>query len=190
MLNYDMTFIMYAFSSQSSSYYSYMQNIIRTIIQRYGYGRCRYTFIVYGGSSVMYYRFDSKAFPNVEFLLRAFSRIPRAIGGSGTNLSHAFEHAKANFQSESRSDAWKVLVLMMDRKTGMNEATLRSMTTSLEEMGVFIIPVGMGREIDIVEYYYFTAYRDFVTFSSDYTSISYLTIGENIMNRVVRCKSI
>lgn len=139
----------------------------------------------------MYYRFDSKAFLNVEILLRAFSRIPRAIGGSATNLSHAFEHAKANFQSGgSRSDAWKVLVLMMDKKTGMNEATLRSMTTSLEEMGVFIIPVGMGREIDIAEYYYFTAYRDFVTFSSDYTSISYLTIAENVMNRVVRCKSI
>ena len=86
------------------------------------------------------------------------------------------------------SDAWKVLMVMMDKNTRMNEATLRSMTTSLEEMGVFIIPVGMGREINIVEYYYLTAYRDFVTFSSDYTSISYLTIGENIMNRFVRCK--
>jgi hypothetical protein len=121
-------------------------------------------------------------------LLRAFARIARATGGVASTFSQALDEAKNNFIANSRTDAWKVLVLMMDKKSGLDETTWRGMIAPIEDMGVLIVPVGMGREMDTLEYYYMSAYRDTVVFASDYTSIYYLTTSENIMNSVVRCK--
>ncbi|KAK3755002.1 hypothetical protein QZH41_001981 [Actinostola sp. cb2023] len=183
MINYDITFTINAVSLQANNYFLYMQNTIRSIMQKYGYGRCQYTFIVYGASAVRYYTYDH-VFPNLEMLLRAFSRIPKVT--TGTGLVDALNKAKSNFQTNSRVDAWKVLVFMSDAKLGLNEATLRPFFRSLEDIGVILIPVGMGRLINPLEYYYMSTYRDTVMFAADYSFTSYLRIGETIMNTMMR----
>jgi hypothetical protein len=121
-------------------------------------------------------------------LLRAFARIARATGEVASKFSQALDEAKNNFKANSRTDAWKVLVLMMDNKSGMNKTTLHDMIAPIEDMGVLIVPVCMGREIDPLECYYYSTYRDTIVFASDYRQTSYLTTSENIMNSVVRCK--
>jgi len=185
MINYDITFTINAVSLQANNYFLYMQNTIRSIMQKYGYGRCQYTFIVYGTSAVRYYTYDH-VFPNLEMLLRAFSRIPKVT--TGTGFVDALNKAKSNFQTNSRVDAWKVLVFMSDTKLGLNEATLRPFFRRLEDIGVILIPVGMGRLINPLEYYYMSTYRDTVMFAADYSFTSYLRIGETIMNTMMRCK--
>ncbi|KXJ15894.1 uncharacterized protein LOC110236767 [Exaiptasia diaphana] len=183
MINYDITFTINAASFQSSHYYQYMQSTIRSIIQKYGYGRCRYTFIVYGQTAIKYYTFDH-VFPSLEMLLRAFARIPIVTGGA--NIYNALVEATNNFKAQSRKDAWKILVVMSDIKlTSVPQALIRRIFQSLEDIGVIVMPVGMGRSMNPLEFYYMTSYSDTVLFAADYTFTSYLRTGESIMTTMI-----
>lgn len=185
MVNYDITFTINAASLSKDEYYQYMKNTIWSIMQKYNYGRCRYTFILYGTAAVQYYTFDH-VFPNLELLLRAFNRIPKVTGGVG--IFQAINTAKSNFQSNSREDSWKVLVVMSDTKLNLPKSIFQTMFGPLEAMGVLIMPVGMGRLINPLEFYYMSTYRDTVLFAADYRFTSYLRFGELVMSTMTRCK--
>ncbi|XP_048588274.1 uncharacterized protein LOC125572190 [Nematostella vectensis] len=178
----DLCFMLNAASIQADTLYKYMYNTMRSIIHQYSFGSLRYTFILYGDVPATYYSFDT-IFPNKEILLRAVSRIKKATGGSG--MDQAFEQARAIYANASlaRLESWKILVTMMDKRSGLSEAKLKSLSAPLQNLGVLIIPVALGRYIDALECYYISAFRDNVMLPA--INQSFVATGEMIMNRVV-----
>lgn len=180
MPDIDLTFIINAASADSENTYKYMQNIIRSIIQRYNYGRIYYSFIL----NMTKYDFGNK-FPNKEVLLRIVSSLPK--NDNGTALEEALKEAKKIYESNDvRSNSWKIAVLLFDQKSGESESSVKNASAPLREIGVRIIPVGIGSDVSISEMEAITAFEDnLLTISRDKNPVE---TGEEIMKRFLRRK--
>lgn len=184
MPDIDLTFIINAASTTSDATYQYIQSIIRSIIQRYNYGRIYYSFIFYGKVPTKKYDFGQK-FPNKEVLLRTVSKLPK--NEEGTALDEALKEAKRIYNSSDvRSNSWKIAVLLFDKKSGVSEVEVKNAAAPLREIGVRVIPVGIGSDVSISEMEAITAFEDnILTVPLNKNPVE---TGEEIMKRFLRRK--
>ncbi|KAK3753528.1 hypothetical protein QZH41_018026 [Actinostola sp. cb2023] len=182
MPDIDLTFIINAASTNSDATYTYIQTILRSIIQRYNYGRIYYSFTFYGSVPTTKYDFGQK-FPNKEVLLRAVSKLPK--NGAGTKLDKALEEVKRIYETNNvRSNSWKIAVLLFDKRSGVPENTVKNAAAPLREIGVRVIPVGIGSGVSYREMEIITAFEDnILTVPRDKNPVE---TGEEIMKRFLR----
>lgn len=186
MPDVDLTFIINAASVDSENTYKYMQSIIQSIIQRYNYGRIYYSFVFYGSvpANMTKYDFGNK-FPSKNVLLRIVAALPK--NDVGTALDEALKETKKIYESNDvRSNSWKIAVLLFDVKSGVSENSVRNAASSLREIGVQIIPVGIGRDVSMAEIERITAFEDNILTVS--RARNPVETGEEIMNRFLRRK--
>ncbi|XP_048580141.1 uncharacterized protein LOC5520454 [Nematostella vectensis] len=182
MPDIDLIFIMNAASADSENTYTYMQNIVKSIIQRYNYGRIHYTFIIHGDTPIFKYSFGEQ-FPSKDAVLKAVSKLPRTTKGS--SLDKALLLARDLFIKEDvRRNSWKIIVPIMDIRTGLSSEKLRNVSSMLHEIGVRVVPVGVGEQASPRELDDITAYEDHVVLIPKDTS--YVETGEEAMNRVLQ----
>lgn len=184
MEDIDLTFIINAASANSDSNYEYMQSIVKLIIQRYNYGRIFYSFIFYGSVPTTMYDFG-RTFPNKQVLLRSVSKIPK--NGHGTALDRTLQETKRIYESNNaRSNSLKIAVLLFDKKSSVANNVVKNAAASLHEIGVRLIPVGIGKFVSLTEMETITAFEDnILTVSRDDNPVE---TGEEIMRRFLGSK--
>jgi hypothetical protein len=187
MPDIDLTYILNAASTSANAVFTYMQNIMRSIANRYSVGRIHYSVIVVNGSTpATVYKFGI-VFPNKEVVSIALAKIKMSTVG-GSSLDNALELAKTNYEfaANVRSFALKIVVIITDMQSGISETVLRGSFSSLQNAGIRVIPVGIGSEVDVMEMNYITAYKDQVVLMSP--DKSYVYNGEEVMDRMLRSK--
>ena len=65
---------------------------------------------------------------------------------SGANLEKALDEARKMFEDTARSDAKKVLVVIMDQGQSSNSGKTEEKARDLRESGVKVLPVALGDE--------------------------------------------
>lgn len=185
MPDIDLTFIINAVAAESDATYTYIQKVIQSIIQRYSYGRIYYSFIFYGSVPTTKYDFGNQ-FPNKDVLLRVFSRLPK--NDPGTSLDKALEEAKRIYQTNNvRSNSWKIVAILFDQRSGLTETVLKNVSSPLREIGVRIIPVGIGSDVSYREMETITAFEDHPLTVTRFRNP--VETGEEIMRKFLGRKS-
>ena len=119
-----------------------MINTIKTIVNTYGTGNTRYNIMAFGSSPVEAVGF-SDVFLDKEALKRRLDQIRRVRGIA--DLKAALAEAEKSFKGAgSRPKARKILVVIIDNKSGNNVDDVRNAAKSLEANGVCVIPVAVG----------------------------------------------
>lgn len=119
-----------------------MRNAVTAIIDKYGIDRIHYSVIIFGSTVTRRVTFDDQ-FPEKNALNRIVGRSPRVVGEP--NLLAALEEAKSLYELQSvRSNARKVLVVILDAPSASNATAVRQAVTDLDNKDVLVIGVGMG----------------------------------------------
>lgn len=119
-----------------------MRNAVTAIIDKYGIDRIHYSVIIFGSTVIRRVTFDDQ-FPEKNALNRIVGRSPKVVGEP--NLLAALEEAKSLYELQSvRSNARKVLVVILDAPSASNATAVRQAVTDLDNKDVLVIGVGMG----------------------------------------------
>ena len=135
-----------------------MKDTAQRIVDKYGTGSLRYSFIVYSDSANIIVRFSEK-YSTLDQLKTAIEALLPATGGS--SLTEALTAAKQAFQdSGARKNAMHVLVVFTDKGSGESEDAVEKAAKPLEESGIVVIPVGIGDQVDDKELDVVTSDKD------------------------------
>ena len=129
--------------------YNLMKETIQRIIDKYGMGGMRYSFIVYSDSASIRGRF-SEEFSSPEELKMSVKALLPVTGGS--SLVKALEAAKQAFEDSGvRQGATHVLVIITDKSSGARQSDLEEAAKPLEDSGIDIITVAIGNQVNVGE---------------------------------------
>lgn len=85
------------------------------MIDRYGVGRVRYGFIVFGSSAVVRIPFTDQATDPADLKKAVHDGLTSTF--SSPNLDAALEEAEVLFNGSKRDQAKKILIVVMDKKS-------------------------------------------------------------------------
>lgn len=123
-----------------------MKDTLLSIVSEHGAVNIHYTVMSYGSVTRTVVDFQD-TFPDEQALLQKLESLS-AVGGT-PDLDLALEDAMKAFESPgARPDAKKVLVFLVDNKSGSTEEDVLKSAMLLEEAGVKVIPVGIGSEVN------------------------------------------
>ena len=127
-----------------------MKNTIELIVDKYGTGSLRYSFIPYADSANVNIKFSEK-YPSLTDLKAAIKALLPHTGGS--NLPAALAAGKEAFtDSGVRKDAaTHVLVVLTDKRSGASEDDILEAAKALLDSRIVVIPVGIGNQVNIEE---------------------------------------
>lgn len=126
-----------------------MKDTIQLIIDKYGIGSMRYSFIPYSDSANVNIKF-SETYPNLEDLKAAVKALLPVTGSS--NLPAALIAAKEAFEDSGvRKDATHVLVVFTDKRSGATEDDTKKAAKPLQDSGIVVIPVAIGNQANAQE---------------------------------------
>ena len=135
-----------ASSANADVTFNAMKQTINSIIGAYGTNRIRYSVITFSTSTVKQLDFLDNS-NSIDVLKRSIQSMRRRPGD--LNLAKALGEAKKLFDSDgARPNARKVVVVIMDKKSASLESDTRSAAQPLEDAGIRVIPVALGREAD------------------------------------------
>ncbi|KAK3733125.1 hypothetical protein QZH41_003235 [Actinostola sp. cb2023] len=142
----DLGFAISATSIQASSIFTLMKDTLKTIINTYGTDNIHYSTIVFGRTPTLVTSFND-VFPDKEALVR---RLQQMASNQGIpDLNAAMRLSKRTFKgSGSRDKARKILVVIVDNKSGNGKQEIISAARSLEEDSIRVIPVAVGQYAD------------------------------------------
>lgn len=144
--NIDLVFAISASSTEAKETFELMKETLLSIVSEHGAENIRYTVMTYGSVTRTIVDFQD-TFPNEQALLKKLESLS-AVGGT-PDLDLALADAKKAFEAPgARPDAKKILVFLVDNKSGSTEEDVLKSAMSLEEAGVKVIPVGIGSEVD------------------------------------------
>ena len=145
----DLAFALSATSVSADQTYKLMKDTVERIIDKYGMGSMRYSFIVYSDSASIKGRFSEK-YSNPDELKVAIKAFLPESGGS--SLVKAMATAKQAFEDSGvRKDATHVLVIITDKSSGASENDLKAAAKPLEDSGIEVIPVAIGNQVNVGE---------------------------------------
>ena len=122
-----------------------MKDTISAIIGEYGLEKIDYGLIVFGDTASIKIQFSD--FSNMNDLLRYLSFIPKRR--SGASLDEALREAESLFTASAvRPHAKKVLVVITDLASGKTSSQLNEAATPLQDKGIKVVAVAIGREAD------------------------------------------
>lgn len=141
----DLVIAISSVSSSADEVFQKTQDAVASISDKYGTNDIHYAVILFGSDAQAVVDFDSYA--TSEQLNEMFSNLRRLEGGPV--LDEALKLAGKVFTSPgARSDAHKVLVVITDKKTSSKLDDVILEANKLEDMGVTVIPLGIGAETD------------------------------------------
>lgn len=144
--NIDLVFAISAFSTQANVTFELMKDTLMSIVAEHGADNIHYTVMTYGSITSTSVDFQD-TFPDEQALLKKLEGLTPVAGTPDLDL--ALVDAKKAFEAPgARPDAKKVLVFIVDYKSGSTEEDVLKSAMSLEEAGVKVIPVGIGSEVD------------------------------------------
>lgn len=140
----DVAFAISANSVNNRQTFRLMKDTITWIISNYGTGKLRYSVILFGNDAKIELDFDGGiSTPNK--LIQFVQGLPRRRGGA--DVISALEEAKTVFESASaRTNAWKVLVVITDKRSGSSLTDIKKAAEPLDEKGIKVLSVAVGGE--------------------------------------------
>ena len=179
----DVAFAISAISVNNRQTFRLMKDTLTWIIGKYGTEKLRYAIILFGDDAKIELDFNGDvSTPNklIEFV----QGLPRRSGGS--NLIAALKEAQSVFESASaRPDAWKVLVVITDKRSGSSVSDVEKTAQPLDEEGIKVVPVAVGGEADPSELEATNPERFVITVPRTEEP---KTLGQQIMEHVIRRK--
>ena len=139
----DLGFAINIGSSDATANMQKVKATINAVIDRYGKRDIRYSFILFGNVPLRLVSFAESEIFTIE---RLESRVNSFSVRSGANLEKALDEARKIFQDTARSDAKKVLVVIMDQSRSSDSAKTKEKARDLRESGVKVVPVALGDE--------------------------------------------
>ena len=121
-----------------------MKDIIKTMIDNYGTSRIQYAVITFGNVPITRISFNAALLDDKK-LIELVDAVQRS---SGALLDKALEKAKLLFETQGRSDAKKVLVVITDKKSSSSLNDVKNQAKALEDDDIKVIPVVLGKESD------------------------------------------
>ena len=181
----DVAFSISANSVNNRQIFRLMKDTIAWIISNYGTEKLRYSVILFGNDAKIELDFDGGiSTPNK--LIQFVQELPRRRGGP--DVISALKEAKKVFESASaRPNAWKVLVVITDKRSGSSLSDIEKAAEPLDEKGIKIVPVAVGGEADPSELEATNPERFVITVPRTEEP---KTLGKQIMEHVIRRKSI
>ena len=143
----DLVFAISTISPKADVNLAKIKEVIRKLIDRYGVQRVYYSIILFGRDPSVRIKFTQQL--SEDSLKNAVNRLPKPTGGS--SLQAALEKAREVFDEGSRPDSKKVVVVILDQKSGSTIADVREAASKVEENGIKVIPVAFGSRADIYE---------------------------------------
>lgn len=144
--NIDLVFAISASSTEAKETFELMKETLLSIVSEHGAENIHYTVMTYGSVTRTIVDFQD-TFPDEQALLKKLESLS-AVGGT-PDLDLALADAKKAFEAPgARPDAKKILVFLVDNKSGSTEEDVLKSAMSLEEAGVKVIPVGIGSEVN------------------------------------------
>lgn len=145
----DLGFAISATSIQASTIFKLMQDTLKTIVSTLDTDNIHYSIIVFGRTPSLVTSFNNK-FPDKETLINRITQLKSRPGVA--DLNAAMDLAKRAFKgSGSRDKARKILVVIVDNKSGNGREEVRGTARELEEEMIRVIPVAVGPYADPVE---------------------------------------
>lgn len=144
--NIDLVFAVSASSTEAKETFELMKDTLLSIVSTHGVENLHYTVMTYGSLTRTIVDFQD-TFPDEQALLKKLESLSTVPGTPDLDL--ALADAKKAFEARgARPDAKKVLVFLVDSKSGSTEEDVLKSAMSLEEAGVKVIPVGIGSKVN------------------------------------------
>ena len=184
----DIGFALSATSSAFQDIFSKMKNIIRTIIERYGVERVKFSLIVYGQNVTTVLGDFERRLTQGDLInyVNSLQQIP-----GNKNLDSALLEAERIFRQRTRPNSKKVFVVLTDSVSTLSNAnSLLINTAELRKSDVFILSVGFGSQTDQVGNQMNSvvfAPRDYIAVPN-YTAERDVVVAETIMFKALEGK--
>ena len=145
----DIAFALSATGLSANKTFKLMKDTVQRIVDKYGTGSLRYSFIVYSDSANLIVRFSDK-YSSLDKLKAFIEALPAVTGGA--SLTQALAAGKQAFQDSGvRKDAIHVLVVITDKRSGESQDVVEKAAKPLEDSGIVVIPVGIGNQVNVNE---------------------------------------
>ena len=139
-------FAVSASSTEAKETFDLMKETLLSIVARHGMNNIHYTVMTYGSITRTVVDFQD-TFPDEQALLKKLESLSTISGTPDLDL--ALADAKKTFEAPgARPDAKKVLVFLVDSKSGSTEEDVLKSAMALEEFWVKVIPVGIGSKVN------------------------------------------
>ena len=175
----DLVFAISATSKDTDETFQLMTSAIDPLLQEYDSSNIRYGVLVYGDDAtvVVHLKNHTDAAQIQEHLTTILSPV------GGTALDKALEAAAVMFaQAGDREDADRVLVIMTDESSGLDEYVVVGAAKPLEQMAVKIVPVVVGDDVTPKEFVKITSKDNIITSEKDKDAQE---LSVEIMERVI-----
>ena len=145
----DVAFALSSSAVDANENFQQMKDIIKAMVEAYGKQKVHYSLITFGDTPSVKVKF-SELFPTDDMLKGFIDAIPRSSGTPA--LAKALDEARKLFEdAASRENATKILVVMMDNKSGSEPEDVKEKGKALEEAGIRVIAVAVGNQADVME---------------------------------------
>lgn len=153
-----MVFAVSASSSKAEETLMLMKETLQYIVARQGVGNIHYSVISFGAQTQKVVDFQDK-FPDEDALISQLERLPAVTGTP--DLDSALAEARKVFQGPgARVGAKRILVVMVDNRSGSTEGDILRLARILEDEDVKVIPVAIGSAVKRGELEKTTPYKD------------------------------
>ena len=145
----DLCFAISATAAEANTTFALMTETIKDINDNYGIGKIRYSIIVFGSQARQVLGFDSGISDPAQ-LERFITSLNPITGGSA--LDKALKEALETFdENVTRPNAKKVLVVITDSASGLEEGEIMAKAKPLERRRIRVIAVAIGDGVDQTE---------------------------------------
>lgn len=173
---------MFALSSTSpdkDETFQLMTDTVKSLLQRYDSSNIRFGLLEYGDDVNIVV--DLKNETDAAGMKAELAVIVPSVGLSA--LDRALEAAKNMFfEAGDRKDADRVLVVMTDKNSLVDDEEIVGATKPLEQMAVKIIPVVIGDAVDSTNFKFVAPKGNIIETNKDEDPTD---LGEEIMERVI-----
>lgn len=175
----DLVFALSSTSPDKDETFQLMTDTVKSLLQRYDSSNIRFGLLEY--SEDVNIVVDLKNETDAAGMKAELAVIAPSVGLSA--LDRALEAAKNMFfEAGDRKDADRVLVVMTDKNSLVDEEEIIGATKPLEKMAVKIIPVVIGDEVDPTNFKFVAPKENIIETNKDEDSTD---LGEEIMERVI-----
>lgn len=175
----DLVFAISSTSEDTDETFQLMISAIDSLLQKYDSSKIRYGVLVYGDDSTVVVHLKNHT--DADQIQEQLTTIVPSVGG--TALDKALEAAAVMFaQAGDREDADRVLVIMTDERSGLDEDVVVVATKPLERMAVKIVPVVVGDDVKAKEFEKVTSKDNIITTKKDEDPED---LSAEIMERVI-----
>ena len=142
----DLCFAISATAAEANTTFALITDTIKDINDKYGIGKIRYSVVVFGSQARQVLGFDSGILDAAQ-LERFITSLNPMSGDSA--LDKALEKALESFDENiTRPNAKKVLVVITDSASGLEEGKIVARAKPLEQRRIRVIAVAIGDEVD------------------------------------------